>query len=114
MASSEAPQEDKYRSYLHGDGEKNTRWRFGSAPNYDLVNELFEQGRTKVSVPLCNLVTVVQTELIAFINVLGSDDSLCEKRNICCVLSTDMAAGISRGRSAEPRQDMGDGDVPQS
>ncbi|XP_065880672.1 pathogen-related protein-like [Euphorbia lathyris] len=39
---------DKYRSFLHGEGEKNTRWRFGSPPNYDIVNKLFEEGRTKV------------------------------------------------------------------
>lgn len=39
---------DKYRSYLHGEEEKNTKWRFGSAPNYDVVDKLFEEGRTKV------------------------------------------------------------------
>lgn len=39
---------DKYRSYIHGDAEKNTEWRFGSPPNYDIVNKLFEEGRTKV------------------------------------------------------------------
>ncbi|XP_038700382.1 pathogen-related protein-like [Tripterygium wilfordii] len=39
---------DKYRSFLHGEGEKNTKWRFGAAPNYDVVNKLFEQGRTKI------------------------------------------------------------------
>ncbi|XP_065880673.1 pathogen-related protein-like [Euphorbia lathyris] len=39
---------DKYRSFLHGEGEKNTKWRFGGPPNYDIVNKLFEQGRTKV------------------------------------------------------------------
>lgn len=42
-------EEDKYRSYLHGEGEKNTKWRFGAPPNYDVVNKLFEEGRTKVS-----------------------------------------------------------------
>lgn len=39
---------DDYRSYLHGEGEKNTKWRFGGPPNYDAVNKLFEEGRTKV------------------------------------------------------------------
>lgn len=39
---------DKYRSYLHGEGEKNTKWRFGGPPNYDIVDKLFEEGRTKV------------------------------------------------------------------
>ncbi|WCJ43416.1 Pathogen-related protein [Euphorbia peplus] len=39
---------DKYRSFLHGEGEKNTRWRFGGPPDYDVVNKLFEEGRTKV------------------------------------------------------------------
>jgi hypothetical protein len=43
---------DKYRSYLHGEGEKNTKWRFGAPPNYDVVNKLFEEGRTKVCLSL--------------------------------------------------------------
>lgn len=37
---------DKYRSYLGGEGE-NIHWRHGSPPTYDLVNKLFEEGRTK-------------------------------------------------------------------
>uniref|UniRef100_A0A453ELU5 Uncharacterized protein n=1 Tax=Aegilops tauschii subsp. strangulata TaxID=200361 RepID=A0A453ELU5_AEGTS len=45
MASAEGG--DKYRSFLHGDGEKNTVWRHGFPPNYDLVNKLFEEERTK-------------------------------------------------------------------
>ncbi|KAF6986735.1 hypothetical protein CFC21_004457 [Triticum aestivum] len=45
MASAEGG--DKYRSFLHGDGEKNTVWRHGAPPNYDLVNKLFEEERTK-------------------------------------------------------------------
>lgn len=40
---------DEYRSHLHGEGEKNTKWRSGAPPNYDAVNKLFEEGRTKVS-----------------------------------------------------------------
>ena len=40
---------DKYRSHLNDEGEKNTIWRFGAPPNYDAVNKLFEEGRTKVS-----------------------------------------------------------------
>lgn len=40
--------EDKYRTFLYGEGEKNTKWRYGSPPNYDDVNKLFEEGRTKV------------------------------------------------------------------
>ncbi|KAK9110411.1 hypothetical protein Sjap_018471 [Stephania japonica] len=39
---------DKYRSYITGEGEKNTVWRFGAPPNYDVVNKLFEDGRTHV------------------------------------------------------------------
>lgn len=42
---------DKYRSYLHGEEEKNTKWRFGAPPNYDVVNKLFEEGRTKMWPP---------------------------------------------------------------
>ncbi|KAJ7965425.1 Pathogen-related protein-like [Quillaja saponaria] len=51
MASSIAHQEDKYRTFLHGDGEKNTKWRYGVPPNYDVVNKLFEEGRTKIWPP---------------------------------------------------------------
>lgn len=40
---------EKYRSYLNEEDEvNNIKWRFGSPPNYDVVNKLFEQGRTKV------------------------------------------------------------------
>ncbi|KAL6269107.1 hypothetical protein ACE6H2_026018 [Prunus campanulata] len=42
---------DSYRCYLHGEGEKNTKWRFGAPPNYDVVNKLFEEGRTKIWPP---------------------------------------------------------------
>ncbi|MBA0702543.1 hypothetical protein Goari_020505 [Gossypium aridum] len=42
---------DKYRSYLHGEGELNTNWRYGGPPNYDIVNKLFEEERTKVWPP---------------------------------------------------------------
>ena len=38
----------KYRSYLSEEEEvKNIHWRYGP-PNYDLVDKLFEEGRTKV------------------------------------------------------------------
>ncbi|CBI19977.3 hypothetical protein VitviT2T_027995 [Vitis vinifera] len=47
MASS-VVEGDKYRSYLSGDDEKNTEWRYGAPPNYDVVNKLFEEGRTKI------------------------------------------------------------------
>ncbi|KAH1096740.1 hypothetical protein J1N35_013661 [Gossypium stocksii] len=42
---------DKYRSYLHGEGELNTNWRYGGPPNYDIVNKLFEDERTMVWPP---------------------------------------------------------------
>lgn len=48
MASSSIVKEDKYRTYLQGDEERNTKWRFGAPPNYDVVNKLFEDGKTKV------------------------------------------------------------------
>ncbi|KAJ8476894.1 hypothetical protein OPV22_020621 [Ensete ventricosum] len=47
MASS-AEGGDKYRDFMYGEGEKDTVWRFGAPPNYDLVNKLFEEGRTQV------------------------------------------------------------------
>ncbi|VAH59615.1 unnamed protein product [Triticum turgidum subsp. durum] len=46
MASTETGG-DKYRSFMHGEGEKNTVWRHGAPPNYDIVNKLFEEERTK-------------------------------------------------------------------
>ncbi|GLU07050.1 hypothetical protein SLE2022_240280 [Rubroshorea leprosula] len=50
MASSSV-EGDKYRSFIHGEGEKNTKWRYGAPPNYDVVNKLFEEGRTKIWPP---------------------------------------------------------------
>ncbi|URE42947.1 pathogen-related protein [Musa troglodytarum] len=38
---------DEHRSFIHGEGEKNTQWRFGAPPDHDLVNKLFEEGRTQ-------------------------------------------------------------------
>lgn len=40
--------EDKYRSFIHGEGERDTVWRYGAPPNYDVVNKLFEEERTQV------------------------------------------------------------------
>lgn len=51
MASSSVVEGDKYRSFIYGEGEKNTKWRFGAPPNYDVVNKLFEEGRTKIWPP---------------------------------------------------------------
>ncbi|XP_034675098.1 pathogen-related protein-like [Vitis riparia] len=47
MASS-VGEGDKYRSHLDGEEEKNTEWRYGAPPNYEVVNKLFEEGRTKI------------------------------------------------------------------
>ncbi|KAG1369991.1 Pathogen-related protein [Cocos nucifera] len=44
MASSKDGEGDKYRSHIHGEAEKNTVWRFGAPPNYDVVDKLFEEG----------------------------------------------------------------------
>jgi len=41
---------DKYRSILHDEAE-NIQWRHGGPPTYGLVNQLFEEGRTKVKSP---------------------------------------------------------------
>ncbi|PIN03995.1 hypothetical protein CDL12_23480 [Handroanthus impetiginosus] len=38
---------DKYRSYLSEEELKTTKWNSGP-PNYDVVNKLFEEGRTKI------------------------------------------------------------------
>ncbi|XP_062170472.1 pathogen-related protein-like [Alnus glutinosa] len=51
MASEEAAAAkmvgDKYRSFIYDEGEKSTEWRHGGPPSYDVVNKLFEEGRTK-------------------------------------------------------------------
>jgi len=39
--------EDPYRNHLLGEGELHTAWRHGSAPTYEMVNALFEKGRTQ-------------------------------------------------------------------
>ncbi|KAA8526751.1 hypothetical protein F0562_009020 [Nyssa sinensis] len=38
---------DKYRSFLHDQEAENVQWRHGGPPTYDIVNQLFEEGRTK-------------------------------------------------------------------
>ncbi|CAK9324354.1 unnamed protein product [Citrullus colocynthis] len=38
---------DKYRVSLHLE-DPTTQWRYGNPPNYETVNKLFEDGRTKV------------------------------------------------------------------
>jgi len=39
---------DPYRFHMYGEAEKHTAWRHGAPPTYELVNKLFEEGRTKV------------------------------------------------------------------
>ncbi|KAB1216471.1 Pathogen-related protein [Morella rubra] len=50
MATEEAAEPkivvDKYRSFLYDEAD-NTEWRYGGPPTYDVVNKLFEEGRTK-------------------------------------------------------------------
>ncbi|KAK1275829.1 hypothetical protein QJS04_geneDACA010030 [Acorus gramineus] len=46
-SSSSSSYSDKYRSFIHGESEKDTVWRTGAPPNYDVVNKLFEEGKTK-------------------------------------------------------------------
>ncbi|CAO2174200.1 unnamed protein product [Urochloa humidicola] len=47
-AAEAAGEGDKYRSFIHGESEKDTVWRYGAPPNYDVVNKLFEAERTHV------------------------------------------------------------------
>lgn len=77
MASSNTTNADKYRSFLSEDDVKNVKWRYGSAPNYDKVNKLFEEGRTKVWPPGSLEDTVqklVKTWEMEMFNKLDSDD----------------------------------------
>lgn len=41
---------DVVATFMYGEGEKNTHWRHGGPPTYDLVNQLFEEGRSKVCI----------------------------------------------------------------
>lgn len=46
---------DKYRKFLHEEQAATAgsiHWRHGGPPIYDAVNNLFEQGRTKVCITL--------------------------------------------------------------
>ncbi|KAL8166156.1 hypothetical protein V2J09_007655 [Rumex salicifolius] len=64
-SSSDEERDDKYRSFIHGESEKNTMWRFGAPPNYDVVNKLFEEGQTKIW-PLGSLEEKVQRVVKTF------------------------------------------------
>lgn len=61
--------QDKYRSYLSEEELKTTNWRVGP-PNYDVVNKLFEEGRTKIwavgslEEKVQNLVKTFEMELV--------------------------------------------------
>lgn len=47
LAEGEEKRVDPYRSHLVGEAEKETEWRHGGHPTYDLVNALFERSRTQ-------------------------------------------------------------------
>ncbi|KAI5605335.1 hypothetical protein BDE02_01G344500 [Populus trichocarpa] len=53
---------DKFRSFLHEDTENTTQWRHGGPPNFDTVNQLFEEGRT-MERPKGSLEEVVQNAI---------------------------------------------------
>ncbi|XP_021894955.1 pathogen-related protein-like [Carica papaya] len=46
-ASTTATTRDKYRSFLLEDEAGEVQWRHCAPPTYDMVNKLFEEGRTK-------------------------------------------------------------------
>ncbi|KAL6218111.1 PREDICTED: pathogen-related protein-like [Fragaria vesca subsp. vesca] len=74
MASEGVVEGEKYRYFLHGE-EKNTKWKFGAPPNYEVVNKLFEQGRTKIwpagslEEKVQNLVKTWEMELFHKVNI---------------------------------------------
>ena len=61
MATDKAVAADKYRSFLHEEGQ-NFEWRHGGPPIYDSVNKVFEEGRTKV----LGISHLFQTPLFSF------------------------------------------------
>ncbi|KAF5444618.1 hypothetical protein F2P56_033738 [Juglans regia] len=49
--ASQSVDKDIYRNYLNAEEVKNIEWRYAAPPNYDVVNKLFEEGRTKIWPP---------------------------------------------------------------
>ena len=95
MASS-AEQGDKYRDFMYGEGEKDTVWRFGAPPNYDVVNKLFEEGRTQVKPsPLSSPALALDLSSLGMGYVVG------------------VAGGFAGREGAEAGEDMGNGVGPQ-
>lgn len=105
MASSSIVKEDKYRTYLQGDEERNTKWRFGAPPNYDVVNKLFEDGKTKVvCVCVCVFFVINNVGLgvcgVVLICIRSSLISIIKKTvilisYICFFMSAGMASGVT-------------------
>ncbi|KAL5560405.1 hypothetical protein UlMin_036616 [Ulmus minor] len=101
MAASDDGRGDKYRNHLNERGEKITQWRFGEPPNYDVVNKLFEEGRTKVwpagslEEKVQNLVKTWEMELVHKANV---DDFIYS--------SPDFTYSLN-GRKPLTREEMG-------
>lgn len=101
---------DTYRTFLHGDAEKNTKWRFGAPPNYDVVNKLFEEGRTKVPVSslcLCPVKANISARNCEFvdINLLYSA--------FFFFFPEGMASGFDGGEGADSPKELGNGTFPQ-
>ncbi|KAE9603977.1 hypothetical protein Lal_00001970 [Lupinus albus] len=110
MASSSV-KEDKYRTFLLEDSEKNTKWRYGDAPpNYDIVNKLFEDGRTK-EWPLGSVEEQVQTLVKNWEMEMFHKVDLHENRSVDPEKYTFSLNG-RRPISLEEKRKLGGGYIP--
>ncbi|GFY96515.1 pathogenesis-related family protein [Actinidia rufa] len=108
MMASSSVEGDKYRTYLYGEGERNTQWRYGAPPNYDAVNKLFEEGRTKIWPPgsleekVQNLVKTWEMEM--FHKTICFDDCKTVDQN-----KYTLSLNGRRGISLEEKRKIGGG-----
>ena len=106
---------DKYRSFLHEDTENTTQWRHGGPPNFDTVNQLFEEGRTKV----LNLLYTLSAYALCyfffffFICIFLLPLNVLVSFSVFDIWFEGMAKRIARRSSAKCYKDMGYGNRTQ-
>jgi len=99
--------EDKYRPFLRQDIEKNTKWRYGP-PTYEVVNKLFEEGRTKVIIRVLFFFPVSVSLMLIKLYIHSLIKSLI------MILMTGMGSGFTGRAGAGYSEAMGDGNVSQA
>ncbi|KAI7753172.1 hypothetical protein M8C21_020277 [Ambrosia artemisiifolia] len=90
---------NKYRCFMSGEGEKNTTWKYGAPPNFDVVDQLFEEGRTKIWPPgsleeqVQNLVKTWEMEMFHKVN----------PQDFKAVDVTNLTYSVNGGKSLTPK-----------